>query len=204
MVPLMTVARLSATGSRPGSGRNCPDCHDWIRSPCFSCGQRGSVLVGPATLACAADCRAFIRRGGSRRSPLPHVSVPSRTRDGHRWRLRQRLEQRKRAVNLSITHKFQTSKTQKNQSDINERIYLWRPTTPTHGESTMERVGLLPSGGVIVQRIGKIEPCVWVFLNSSQPKFKCQCLPLGKGLWVIVLQKSPIPAEPELIRSGNL
>lgn len=89
--------------------------------------------MGPATLACAADCRAFIRRGGSRRSPLPHVSVPSRTRDGHRWRLRQRLEQRKRAVNLSITHKFQTSKTQKNQSDINERIYLWRPTTPPHG-----------------------------------------------------------------------
>jgi microcystin-dependent protein len=58
------------------------------------------------------------------------------------------LEQRKLAVNLSITHKFQTSKTQKNQSDINERIYLWRPTTPTHGNQRWRGLGSLPSGGL--------------------------------------------------------
>ena len=190
MVPLMTVARLSATGSRPGSGRNCPDCHDWIRSPCFSCGQCGSVLVGPATLACAADCRAFIRRGGSRRSPLPHVSVPSRTRDGHRWRLRQRLEQRKRAVNLSITHKFQTSKTQKNQSDINERIYLWRPTTPPHGNQRWRGLGSLPSGGLCdgaeVESVPRI---------AHQPFRKKS---IGKGTF-----KAPQPRGKPALRSSR-
>ena len=77
------------------------------------------------------------------------------------------------------------------------------PPPHTPRESTMQRVGLLPSGGVIVQRIGKIEPCVWVVRNNSQPKFERPCLPLGKGLWVIVPQKSPIPAKPELIRLGN-